>query len=174
MFSKHYLHLISSTTSTTRASTCLSLIYLENQLPVINRNGQLTSGVPFSTASSCAPSQSASSSRCITTPGPVVYDISYIKFEHIIDHLDSSSLEDLPPEWLKPHLILCDSGASTSVAPPSFAPHIDMQPFQNDITFENRLQVSLSTSSATRTFISSQRVLSLMLGSTSRMSRDPC
>ena len=105
-----------------------------DQLPVINRNGQLTSGVPFSTASSYAPSQSASSSRCITTPGPVVYDISYLEFEHIIDHLDSSSLEDLPPEWLKPHLILCDSGASTSVAPPSFAPHIDMQPFQNDIT----------------------------------------
>ena len=105
-----------------------------DQLPVINRNGQLTSGVPFSTASSYAPSQSASSSRCINTPGPMVCDISYLEFEHIIDHLDTASLEDIPPEWLKPHLILCDSGASTSVAPPSFAPHIHMQPFQNDIT----------------------------------------
>ena len=83
-----------------------------SHLPVINRNGQLTSGVPFSTASSYAPSQSASSSRYINTLGPVVYDISYLEFEHIIDHLDTASLQDIPATWLKPHLILCDSGAS--------------------------------------------------------------
>ena len=107
-----------------------------DQLPVINRNGQLTSGVPFSTASSYAPSQAASSSRYVNAPGPMVYDISFLEFEHIIDHLDTTSLQDIPAAWLKPHLILCDSGASTSVAPPSFAPHVKMEPFQNDITLK--------------------------------------
>ena len=107
-----------------------------DQLPVINRNCQLQSGVPFSTASSYAPGQSASSSRYVNTPGSVVYDISFLEFVHIIDHLDTASLQDLPATWLKPHLILCDSGASTSVAPSSFAPHIKMEPFQNDITLK--------------------------------------
>ena len=59
-----------------------------DQLPVLNRNGQLQSGVPFQTASSYAPSQATSTStRYVNTPGPVVYDISFLEFEHIIDHL---------------------------------------------------------------------------------------
>ena len=76
-----------------------------DQLPVINRNGQLQSGVPFSTASSYAPSQ-ATSTRYVNTPGPVVYDISFLEFEHIIDHLDTASLQDIPimVEAL-PHLV---------------------------------------------------------------------
>ena len=108
-----------------------------DQLPVLNRNGQLQSGVPFQTASSYAPGQAASTStRYVDTLGPVVYDISLLEYEHIIDHLDMGLLQDIPTPWLKPCRILCDSGASTSVAPPSFAPHIDMQPFQHDITLK--------------------------------------
>ena len=107
-----------------------------DQLPVLNRNGQLQSGVPFQTASSYAPSQSTTSTRYVNTPGPVVYDVSHVEFEHIIDHLDRTSLQDLPADWLKLGRILCDSGASASVAPPSFAAHIKMEPFQHDITLK--------------------------------------
>ena len=35
------------------------------------------------------------------TPSPVVYDISFIDFDHTIDQLDGTPLQDLSTEWMR-------------------------------------------------------------------------
>ena len=94
-----------------------------NHLPTYNAQGQCISG-------SYPASTSRASTSCVTTPGPIVYDISNVEIQDDIcqvgDFYNTEFLSDIPSSWLRHFGIMIDTGTSASVTPPSFAAHVIM------------------------------------------------
>ena len=107
-----------------------------DQLPVYNQQGQCISGNYMQvTTAPRAPTPSTAS--YISTPGPVLHDISDVHCEELSDHYCSNPLEviynqqinpeyvrELPAHYLKHWGLLVDTGASVSVVPTHFAPEV--------------------------------------------------
>ena len=106
-------------------------------LPTYNAQGQRVSG-------SYPATFSMASTSCITTPGPVVYDISNIEIQDDICQVghfyNPEFLSEIPSSWLRHYGIMIDTGASASVAPPSFADHIKLEKL--DIASSMKLQTA--------------------------------
>ena len=97
--------------------TCLEIIYLlttfkdnASQVPMLDHQGP------------------RASTSCITTPGPVVYDISNVEIQDDICQVgrfyNNEFLQDSPSSWLCHFGITVDTSA---VAPPSFASQIKLK-----------------------------------------------
>ena len=98
-----------------------------DQLPIYNQHGQCITGSYMQ--ASTAPRPTPSTASYISTPGPVLHDISHVYCEELSDHY-SNPLEvnynqqinpdyarELPAHYLKHWGLLVDTGAYVSVAP---------------------------------------------------------
>ena len=114
------------------------------QLPLYNQHGQCISG-SYMQATTAPRAATSSTASYITTPGPVLHDISHVYCEEIDDYHKHNVLEsnynqrltngmnpdyarDLSAHYLKHWGLLGDTGAYVSVAPRHFAPEVLLEP----------------------------------------------
>ena len=114
-----------------------------DQLPLYNQHGQCVSGSYMQATT--APADASSTASYITTPGPVLHDISHVHCEEIDGYYKRNVLEinynqqltngmnpdyacELPARYLKHWGVLVDTGAYVSVAPRHFAPEVRLEP----------------------------------------------
>ena len=115
-----------------------------DQLPLYNQHGHCVSGSHMR-ATAAPRAATSSTASYITTPGPVLHDISHVYCEKIDDYYMCNVLEinynqqltngmnpdyarELPAHYLKHWGLLVDTGAYVSVAPRRFAPEVLLEP----------------------------------------------
>ena len=111
-----------------------------DQPPLYNQHGQCISG-SYMQATTAPRAATSSTASYITTPGPVLHDISHVYCEESDDYYRHNVLEinynqqltngmypdyarELPAHYLKHWRLLVDTGAYVSVAPRHFAPEV--------------------------------------------------
>ena len=102
-----------------------------DQLPLYNQHGQCISGT-YMQATSAPRAATSSTASYITTPGPVLHNISHVHCEEANNLLEinynrqqtssmnHNSARELPAHYLKHWGLLVDTGAYVSVAPEAF------------------------------------------------------
>ena len=120
-----------------------------DQLPLYNQHGQCISG-SYMQATTAPRAATSSTASYITTPGPVLHDISHVHCEEVDDYYNCNVLEinynqqltngmnpdyarELPAHYLKHWGLLVDTGAYVSVAPKHFAPEVPLEPVPHPV-----------------------------------------
>ena len=119
-----------------------------DQLPLYNQHGQCISG-SYMQATTAPRAATSSTASYITTPGPVLHDISHVHcdgepyyndnvFEinynpHLTSNMNHNYARELPAYYLKHWGLLVDTGAYVSVAPRHFAPEVPLEPVPHPV-----------------------------------------
>ena len=134
--------------------TCLQptvALMPRDQLPVYNQHGQCISG-SYMQVSTAPRAPTPSTASYISTPGPVLHDISHVYCEELSDHycsnplavnynqqINSENVRELPAHCLKHWGLLVDTGAYGSVAPRHFASERLLEPVLHPIQLSFRI-----------------------------------
>ena len=118
-----------------------------DQLPLYNQHGQCISGT-YMQATSAPRAATSSTASYITTPGPVLHDISHVHCEEevydynntleinynrqLTSSMNHNYARELPVHYLKHWGLLVDS-AYVSVAPKHFAPEVPLEPVPHPV-----------------------------------------
>ena len=121
-----------------------------DQLLLYNQHGQCISGT-YTQATTAPRAATSSTASYITTPGPVLHDISHVHCEEeACDYYNHNQLEinynqqmtngmnhnyasELPAHYLKHWGLLVDTGAYVSVPPKHFAPEVLLEPVPHPV-----------------------------------------
>ena len=119
-----------------------------DQLPLYNQHGQCISGT-YMQATTAPRAATSSTASYITTPGPVLHDISHVHddgdllfhnnlFEinynrQLTSSMNHNYASELPAHYLKHWGLLVDTGAYVSVAPRHFAPEVPLEPVPHPV-----------------------------------------
>ena len=129
---------------TNRLPSCLET----NYLPLYNQHGQCISGT-YMQATSAPRAATSSTASYITTPGPVLHDISHVQCDEgscdiynmfeinynrqLTSSMNHNYASEVPAYYLKHWGLLVDTGAYVSVALKHFAPEAPLEPVPHPV-----------------------------------------